>query len=747
MPDDYTPAQLRKTMEDWEARQREILEAEQNLQPQTIGEGEAALARMMGYQQRAQEVGPLGAFGLGLGRNFQNRQRGFAESGMMGARETAPLLQSLGVLRDSFPMEQFQGAIDQRLEEARREQAADEEIYAAPRAEHPKATGLSSLLTFGAELALLPKGIKANKAHPWQTAGRRAAQEGPIGALYGLSVPTMSDEQKMFAIAGGALTGTLAAGVFTGAGRLAQFTPETKESIARFMRLEKLFDKSGILTMGEMMSHGGLQKLEAALDNIPFFGLGRTRRLQRQAFRDMTESFLERMYPRQTAYLGTKNGQELVEELSQRIYNQFQKNRETVNFHYTEVARILDDVPRGAAPEVRLTGYRAAANRLLAQEKNRLPEWRNDDLIRDLEKVVGGEPHIPWKTARNSLSAIKESARIEAKKVANAEVTRERRAALVELEMSLIDDMGEFAKGIKGGVKGQDIMQQLQAANDAYSRLLLPFYKATDIGDLVGAGDFAADSVAGSFLSIAAPRGKSRVTPTRSPAGRTRAGPVERTDIFAEQGARAGFHPTDVDVARYMILRESLERASHSGGKTATGRIDPQRFAKELESMSEMWGVTFTGPQRELLEGYTDILRQAFRSFERQSAIGPLITGGAAAAALGSAAPEDSNWLLGTMATLAGARFFLGTKIGIGMTRNMRNAFLQGADSKATAVAMERAQTAFTRWMAGYYPEMFLEANPEFAESGIYQHSPFKGVNPMTQGIMGAEPMFPEETE
>jgi hypothetical protein len=718
MPE-YMPEQLRQTMEDWESQQRAILEAEQALEAgdykQQMREMEAMFARQQGYQQQAQETGSLQALGLGLQRNVQNRKRGLQETGMMATRAAAPALESVGLLRDIYgknlQADLVQQGLTDRIEANRREHAANEEIFAALKEEHPYATGLASLLTFGAELALMPKGIKADKAHPWQTAGKRMTQEGLIGGLYGMSVPTLSDNQKMFAIAGGALTGSLTAGAFTGAGRLAQFTPETKEAIARFMRIEKLLDKNGILTMGEIMSHGGLQKLEAALDNIPFFGLGRTRRLQRQAYRDMTESFLERMFPRQTAYLATKNGQEMVEELSTRIYNQFRRNKEVVDFNFTEVARILDDVPRGAAPEVRLRAYRAAAKRLLAQEKQRLPEWQNPELIRDLETAIRGEPNIPWKVARNSLSRIKESARVESAKAARSEVTRERAAAMVELEMSLIDDMGEFAKGIRGGgPKGQNIMEQYMAATESYRRLLLPFYKAKDIGDLVSGADFSADNIAGSFLSVSAPRGTAQVVPSRSPSGRVRAGAVERTDIFAQQGARAGFKVDDVDMARYMIIRESLEKASKSGAMPSTGRINPNAFAQELESMSDLWGVTFTRPQRELLEGYTDLLRQGHRAFRRESAIGPLVTAGAGGAMLGSAAPDKSNFIVTTMATLAGARFFLGTKVGAGITRKMRNAFLQGTDSKAVAETMELAQRAFTRYMAGYYPQMFAEA-------------------------------------
>ena len=76
------------------------------------------------------------------------------------------------------------------------------------------------------------------------------------------------------------------------------------------------------------------------------------------------------------------------------------------------------------------------------------------------------------------------------------------------------------------------------------------------------------------------------------------------------------------------------------------------------------------------------------------------------------------------------------------MTREMRNAFLQGADSKAVAVAMERAQTAFTRWMAGYYPDMFMENNPGITDD-LIRNSPYANWNPMTQGAMGTEPMHP----
>jgi hypothetical protein len=177
MPE-YMPEQLRQTMEDWESQQRAILEAEQALEAgdykQQMREMEAMFARQQGYQQQAQETGSLQALGLGLQRNVQNRKRGLEETGMMATRAAAPALESVGLLRDIYgknlQADLVQQGLTDRIEANRREHAANEEIFAALKEEHPYATGLASLLTFGAELALMPKGIKADKAHPWQQA-------------------------------------------------------------------------------------------------------------------------------------------------------------------------------------------------------------------------------------------------------------------------------------------------------------------------------------------------------------------------------------------------------------------------------------------------------------------------------------------------------------------------------------------------------------------------------------------------
>jgi hypothetical protein len=662
---------------------------------------------------------------------------------------------------------------------------ADQDIWNALKADRPEAMGGTALgfLTTMVAMEMFPwtKGVARSKnTTRWQTAKSRMGHEALAGTLYGAATPTLSDGEKLAVVSAGLFTGMLSAGAFTAGGKIFELSPETKLNIARRLRLEKMFNSRGILSLAELMDSSGMMKIQGYLENIPWAGMNR--RARRQQFRDMTDRFFTKIMPGVHEKLQGKSGQELLDGFSQRLFNLYQRNREKVQYFYDEVARLLDGVPRGAAPEVRLNGFKASARRLLMHERS-LPEAvQNADIIQQAERILRGEEHIQWKTAIATLKRLKESSRVENMKAMKGEVTRERYAAVVELEQSLWDDVAKFSDelaNVSGRPEGQAILQSLREADENYKRLLLPFYVKDDVAKMVTGGvDWRYDEIVPDFLSLTHPRGTGKVVQATTPTGRTQAVGAQRTDLFglgreADLGLRAD-QITEQDFARYIILRESLSEASSSmskGSPVWNPRINAQAFRNSLAEYSKGWGNVFTKQQQKALEGYVDIIEVAERAFTKENTLGSIFAGTAGVglvAAGGMSAEEDESALLrsgatilGLLATAKGAKFLLGNPMGHKLALQFRDAMVSAhgvnqpmLENKAVRQVLGKITTAFSKFLANQYPEMMYDVHMGEAKSASemaliqqMQQSPYGQANPMTQSIMGAPPMMQQENK
>jgi hypothetical protein len=725
---------------------------------------------------------PGGAAGLGFGRFWERAGRGTAELGLVGAKQGLGVLQRYGIGQGSgqFP------SIEAQLNALREREEADQVVWAALQREYPRATTTGSALGLLSSIALtemfpwtkgVPRTAHTTRA---QTARARMGHEALAGGIYGAATPTMTDEEKMMLIAGGAITGAVSAGLFTGAGRMFELTPDQLQQLSRFIELEKKLMQRGILSLAELRQSSSLKRIQAMLENIPFFGL--TRNLRKQQFRDMARDFMHLMFPRAHGRLVGEGGEELIDGLSQKLFNQFQRNRQLVNNSYDEVGRWLDTV-RGAAPEVRLTEYQRAARSLLKFERSLPENVRNPDIIRDAELIISGEANVQWKTAVATLKRLKESSRVENMKSLKNEVTRERYRELLIVEQSLWQDVENFATELAERTNkpaGQNILQALREADEQYKQLIMPFYATDEIGKMVTqAGDFSRDRIAAEFLGLSDPRGRARIMATRTASGKTRATGVARTDLLGGD-AMAGdilaqteeiWKSIDADdFARYIVVRESLSKASRTMGKgdmPGAMRIAPNEFRAALEGYADGWGVVFTKRQQELMEGYIDIVNAADRVFAKEGALAPLVgisafVGGVGLAAYGGAEKSESPFLagLGVLGTLWGAKFLLGSPMGHKYALKVRNAMVKAHDptdltNKYIRQALAETVTAFSRWAATQFPDMAYdvmtwEAQQSRSEQALLEQmrqSPYGQANPMTQSIMGAPPMMQQENE
>jgi hypothetical protein len=767
---------------------------------------EQNLNTLMGYQQEAQSVpsifsmeglaalmrhpaagGQPDPLTLGAGQYFGSTGRGLQEKGLLAARNAAPGLQSLGVLRETFPMQEYQGAINNRLTELRQHELADRDIWGSLKYEQPEVlggTGIGFLSTMVAmEMFPWTRGVARNKnVSRWRTAGQRMKHEALAGGIYGAATPTLSDDEAAMVVATGLFTGAISAGAFTGAGKIFELSPQTKEIIARRIRLEKLFSRRGIFTLPELMNSSGMLKIQGWLENIPWSGM--SRRARAEQFKGLTEEFLYKMFPNAHEKLAAKSGKELINGLSQKIFDTFQRNKVIVAAKYDEVARLLDSVPRGAAPEVRLSQYRAAANRLLRNELGLPEEVQNAELIRQARLILeAGEENIPWKRAVDTLRRIKESARVENVKALKGEVTRERYAAMVELEQSLWDDVKNFADDLWArGEKpnAQNIYELLRDADDAYKRLLLPFYAKDDIQKLVTGGEAGYDNIAYDFLNLEkGPRGTMRVRSETTRTGQIRPVGVEETDLLSrgQQSNLGTFRPgyledvTEQDFARYIVIRESLSGASSTmskGSPVWNPRIDPKEFRNELNAFAKAgWGDVFTPRQQKYLEAYIDTIDIAERVFTKETTLGSIFAGAAGGTAVYQAGQAgtgegDFGWwaaagaAAGVLGTVQGARFLLGTPMGHKWMMNLQNAMVKahgidqivegGIDvfeNKAVRAAYATLISAFTKWLASEAPEFLYQQQYGSAREEMALSGQWEGANPLIQ--RSPKPTLPPE--
>ncbi len=607
--------------------------------------------------------------------------------------------------------------IASQLEENREEYFANEALMEALSDEAPFGSFAGDALQFVSEVILTGKQFKhGNKKI--QLAGR-TVQEGAIGALFGATTVGMTDEQKSMLIAGGLLTGAISPSLFSGVGRLVRMEPSRVERIADLARMEKSFHRTGLLTAGELTSIRGLKKIEAAIDNIPILGLGAKRGRQRDAFNEMTDSLFNRI----TGGSNIKRGKPftpgrvtartpdelraLKEGLTDAVRARFKRHSDIVDREYKDLAKYIDDVvaaaPRGRtgrAPEVVLLSTRRAARELLEDELSLSKAVQNKALIRKLQDFIDDE-RLTFSGAQRSLSRIKEQVRVANAQADRAEITRETAGALTQIQLGMIDDMQRFSDmySIDGS-----IAQRLNAANNKFKDLILPFYGAADIRAMAR-GDFDVrmdvDSIVGAFLNNTMP-GRSKAT-------------------------MEFLGPRDQDIARYLILREAFDAAN--GGR-ADLFMQPNAFANKLEQMQALWKESFTPEQQQILEGYITLVEQGKRAFKPEDAIGPLVAGGAAGMiGANKVGADTSGRVVKWLSALTGARIFLGTRAGTDILKLAAKAQTSAEFAKVDAMA----EQYMIRWLEQNYSKLFNAVNP-----GL--QGPYRDYNPYTDPYMQSNP-------
>jgi hypothetical protein len=678
-------------------------------------------------QQRADQVmnapGPLNS-PLGDARALRATSQQFAGSFNVAGRSLADKLMAvLGTNPLTAPIQAHLGG-PERVEELRQRNREavrqTQDLMAVIRDDYPKASAVGSTLAFVAEMALGGKPVKGKFG--------RTLQEAGLGGLFGLMTPTLSDDEMESVLAGSVLMGAITPHALTGlakiGGRAVNLGADRIARIRQMAELERMFDRVGLLTVSELLESSGLKKLEAALDNIPLLGLAKKRDSQRQAFREMIGTLFDRIgIGYVTRDMSPKELAKVKERLASSLFDRYHQNYDRVSAMYDTLALRLDNVPRGAAPEVRLLNVRKQAQELIDLEQSLPKNLQNKALIDQAAGFLTKE-HIPWRETREWLKRIKRIAASARDDEIHRGLEREFSAALVKIEVALADDMRSFAEVVSRRSKpGQNIMEELDAANESFRRLVLPFHASPTMSQVVHGRLFDVDDLVAEFMTKTDPvRIMSRpFSPGR--AGSRRATNVERATTDEAIG---GSGSRDLAVVRGLMLREALNRSTAGGID-----VNPKIFANEIQKLQDVWNVRFNREQAALMNGYIALANRANRAFRDVNAIGPILTGGAAAL-IGAQKGGDGGGMM-AVSTILGARFFLGTRAGTGMVR--RFAGLQEG-TKEYREALLLANAGFTRWLTNNYPEIARLAQPEIAELG----GAYERFNPLTDPYLQSNP-------
>lgn len=581
-------------------------------------------------------------------------------------------------------------AIEQDVQARRERGLLTEQLLQANRDVNPGAALGGDALSFLTEVVLTGPQFSAGKAIKAATTTKdvikaqrtqlfgRSAQEALIGSAFGASEIAVSDEDKARIVTYGLLTGAITPSLFHGVKRVFGGDTVMDERIKLLLQQEEDLGAVGLLALGELTGHRGLRKLEAALDNIPFFGLGKKRDVQREEIRHVADSLATRITGRTDA---------AEEDLVEAIQAQYQRNKDVVDAKFKVVDDLIDQIPRdafGIQRRVGLPSYRRRAAELLQREVQKAAGTKDEELIKFLRKAVA-QPALSFRGARDSLSTMMENVRVERRAAANQERNRTTLGALTSLQTALVRDTEDFAEK-----QGGELLDAWKDAKQSFKDLLLPYHRAPVIRDTFeGFDEFDIDAVTTSIIKGTAPRRSGKIVDLLEPDGQ--------------------------DTARYLVIRHAFDGAMEGNF------VNGVKFMNNLNRLRSAWGTTFTPQQKTLLEAYVGLTNEARRAFSRENAIGPLVTGGAASAlvgggmfATGSSAEESAAGGLATALTsILGARFLLGTKTG----REILLLSHRARTNKESLAALQMAERALTRWAEANLPSRIEALSADDPES------------------------------
>lgn len=321
-------------------------------------------------------------------------------------------------------------------------------------------------------------------------------------------------------------------------------------------------------SLGEVTGSVPYQKLETALEYVPFSGMGKVRAANAQQFKTAAQNLLN------PYDIGDADPNQLIREGAQKVLSE---NRAKAGQLYDKVQQLAERPRTGVAAPL-LPGESPTALKMPATQyaaKNIIDRFSgNQDLNAEPDFVKTMQPYTqaPPRTYEAARKLRSQLGQMQAK----AGFGTPEALAYGELRSAVEKDMDNYALS-----HGADLSKAYQTAQDFYKQNVVPFKSVAPLKSLVS-GKMDTDTILGSFIKN------------------------DRPELAGKLMSKL---PTNAQNAvRLSVLQKGFDKAN-LGGEREGSAFDPRRFAAYWENLGKTRESLFEPQDRTLIDGYAKLAR------------------------------------------------------------------------------------------------------------------------------------------
>ena len=321
-------------------------------------------------------------------------------------------------------------------------------------------------------------------------------------------------------------------------------------------------------SVGEMSGSVPYQKLETALEHIPFSGMGKVNAGKAQQFKTAAQGLLDK-------YEGSgQDPNQLIREGAQKVLNE---NRATAGQLYDRVAAmaarprtgVASPLLPGEAPNtVNMTSTQDAAKGILDQFSGNQDLNAEPGFLKNVQPYTQAQPRT-YEAARKLRSQLGQLQ-------AAAGYGTPESLAYGNLRTALEKDMDNYAVS-----HGADLSNAYKTAQDFYKQNVVPFKAIAPLKSLVS-GKMDTDTILGSFVKN------------------------NRPELAGKLMSK--LPPEAQNAVRWNVLQKGFDKAN-LGGTREGASTDPRQFATYWENLGNTKNVLFEPQDRALIDGYAKLAR------------------------------------------------------------------------------------------------------------------------------------------
>lgn len=321
-------------------------------------------------------------------------------------------------------------------------------------------------------------------------------------------------------------------------------------------------------SVGEMSGSVPYQKLETALEHVPFSGMGKVRATNAQQFKTAAQNLLNQYD------VGAQDPNQLIREGAQKILNE---NRATAGKLYDKVAAmaarprtgVASPLLPGEAPNtVNMASTQDAAKNIINQFSGNQDLNAEPGFLKDVQPYTQAQPRT-YEAARKLRSQLGQLQ-------ASAGFGTPESLAYGNLRTALEKDMDNYALS-----HGTDLSNAYKAAQDFYKQNVVPFKAIAPLKSLVS-GKMDTDTILGSFVKN------------------------NRPELAGKLMSK--LPPDAQNAVRWNVLQKGFNKANLSGTREGAP-TDPRQFASYWENLGSTKDALFEPQDRALIDGYAKLAR------------------------------------------------------------------------------------------------------------------------------------------